>query len=102
MLISNGRSFASIDKHWVGRRIAITGDGRKRDADMAWEQPRNLGCERDGGPNGAGIDSCPNYDDHGHLYFTSAQDGNPANLEFQATVFDEKDIYEAVRVKAKK
>jgi hypothetical protein len=23
-----------------------------------------------------GIDSCPNYDDHGHLYFTSAKDGN--------------------------
>jgi hypothetical protein len=21
--------------------------------DMAWEQPRNLGCEKDGGPNGA-------------------------------------------------
>ena len=58
--------------------------------DMAWEQPRNLGCEKDGGPNGAGIDSCPNYDDHGRLYFTSAKDGNPANLEFKATDFDEK------------
>ena len=58
--------------------------------DMAWEQPRNLGCEKDGGPNGAGIDSCPNYDDRGHLYFTSAKDGNPANLEFKATDFDEK------------
>ena len=58
--------------------------------DMAWEQPRNLGCEKDGGPNGAGIDSCPNYDDRGRLYFTSSKDGNPANLEFKATDFDEK------------
>jgi len=50
----------------------------------------HLRCEQDGGPNGAGIDSCPNYDDHGHLYFTSTKDGNPANLEFKATDFVEK------------
>ncbi len=58
--------------------------------DMAWEEPHHLACDKDGGPNGAGIDSCPNYDNHGHLYFTSAKDGNPANLDFKVTDFDEK------------
>ena len=58
--------------------------------DMAWEQPRKLGCEKEGGPNGAGIDSCPNYDGRGHLYFTSAKDGNPGNLDFKVADFDEK------------
>lgn len=58
--------------------------------DMAWEQPRHLACEKDGGPNGPGIDSCPNYDDHGHLFFTSAKDGNPGNLDFKVTDFNEK------------
>jgi hypothetical protein len=58
--------------------------------DMAWDQPRHLACEEDGGPNAAGIESCPNYDGHGHLYFTSAKDGNPANLDFKVADFDEK------------
>ena len=58
--------------------------------DMAWEQPKHLACEKDGGPNGPGIDSCPNYDNAGHLYWTSAKDGNPNNLDFKVADFDEK------------
>lgn len=58
--------------------------------DMAWEAPRNLGCTKDGGPNGPGIDSCPNYAGQGKLYFTSAPDANPGNLDFKVTEFNEK------------
>jgi hypothetical protein len=56
--------------------------------DMAWEQPVNLGCENDGGPNSSGIDSCPNYDGKANIYFTSAKDANPVNLDFKVTRFD--------------
>jgi hypothetical protein len=39
MLISNGLSFASIDKQWARLRIAITADGRQRDADTLTAYP---------------------------------------------------------------
>lgn len=61
--------------------------------DQAWQEAKNLGCQKDGGPNSAAIDSCPifHFDEKTNnikLYFTGSTTPNPATLDFKYTVFD--------------
>jgi hypothetical protein len=61
--------------------------------DQSWQPPKNLGCQSDGGPNGAAIDSCPIYylDEKTKdikLYFTASTTPNPSTLDFKHTTFD--------------
>jgi len=63
--------------------------------DQAWQAPKNLGCQEQGGPNGAAIDSCPIFHtDEGSaevkLYFTASSTPNPATLDYKWTMFDVK------------
>ncbi|WPG41240.1 hypothetical protein [Variovorax sp. EBFNA2] len=97
---SEHSALQSDDGHWLffasdrpggcgGLDIYVSHRANTKD-DMAWGEPRNLGCEKDGGPNGPGIDSCPNFDNKGNLYWTSAKDDDPANIDFKGTTFDVK------------
>ena len=59
--------------------------------DNAWQAPKNLGCQKDGGPNGVAIDSCPILYQEGEqtkIYFTASTTPNPATLDYKYTHFD--------------
>jgi len=59
--------------------------------DNAWQAPKNLGCQADGGPNGVAIDSCPilhQEGDNAKIYFTASTTPNPATLDYKYTDFD--------------
>ena len=65
--------------------------------DLAWQAPKHLGCQEEGGVNTANIDSCPihHFDEKEQktkLYFTASSTPNPATLDFKFTVFDEKNM----------
>jgi len=63
--------------------------------DNGWRAPRNLGCQKDGGPNGAAIDSCPILHQEGDetkIYFTASTNPNPATLDYKYTRFDAKSM----------
>ncbi len=63
--------------------------------DNAWQTPKNLGCQEDGGPNGAAIDSCPIVHQEGDqtkIYFTASTTPNPATLDYKITKFDVKTL----------
>jgi len=58
---------------------------------MGWQEPKNLGCQSGGGPNGSAIDSCPIWhEENGEtkLYFTASTTPNPATLDYKYTTFD--------------
>jgi len=59
--------------------------------DAGWQEPKNLGCQKDGGPNGTAIDSCPILHQDGDetkIYFTASTTPNPATLDYKHTSFD--------------
>lgn len=61
--------------------------------DAAWGEPKNLGCEKDGGPNTAAIESCPIFHvdektDEVKIYYTGSSTPNPMTLDYKMTVFD--------------
>lgn len=59
--------------------------------DNGWQAPKNLGCQKDGGPNGVAIESCPIIHQEGDdtkIYFTASTNPNPATLDYKHTLFD--------------
>jgi len=63
--------------------------------DNGWQAPKNLGCQKDGGPNGVAIDSCPIMHQEGDeikIYFTASTTPNPATLDYKVTTFDVKSM----------
>ena len=60
------------------------------DDENGWQAPKNLGCQKDGGPNGVAIDSCPIIHQEGDetkIYFTASTTPNPATLDYKYTRF---------------
>ncbi len=59
--------------------------------DQAWEPAKHLGCQENGGVNGAGFDSCPILMGD-KIYFTSAASTDLGTLEFKRTSFSRENM----------